>query len=274
MYKPHQKTPFTLACLLIIVASLISLSACNGGNKTTDQTNVETPTTTESPQATESPATTGEGEPDPITAGMTGADRPDTDPLELLQSDQVKQELKITDEQAGKIQQVSQNFRQELKQTYSGLNLSGLPPEQQSQKLQEVSGQVQQDIDQTRQEIGKVLTPEQVNRFKQISLQIYGFGVLNSDQFTQDLKLTADQEKQLNDLRQQVVEKMRASWEVPPTDAQKRTEVIDANRKRMEQILQQSNEEALAVLTPEQKKTLDTLKGEKFNFTPPSPPVS
>lgn len=280
MYKPHQKSSFTLACLLIIVASLISLSACNGGNKTgNDQTNVQTsPTTnTESPQeGTQSPAATteGEGGTDPITAGMTGADRPNTDPLELLQSDQLKQELNITQEQSGKIQQITQDFRGKLKQTYDGLNLSGLPPQEQSQKLQEVSGQVQQEVDKARQEIGKVLTPEQVNRFKQITLQIYGFGVLSSDQFTQELKITADQQKQLEDIRQSVVEKMRASWEVPPSDPQKRNEVIEVNRKRMEQILKESNDQAKAVLTPDQQQTLKTLEGEKFNFIPPSPPAS
>ncbi|WP_041933089.1 hypothetical protein [Gloeothece verrucosa] len=259
-----------------MLASVIFLSGCNGGDKTTTDNNSPAPTTATSPDTgTASPATsTSEGTVDPITAGMTGAERQNTDPLELLQSDQLKTELKITPDQETKIKQITQDFRGKLQQIYGNVNLNGLPPAEQSKKLEEVSGPVQEEINKTRQEIGKVLSPNQVKRFKEITLQIYGFGVLNSDQYAQDLKLTDEQQKKIGTIRTQMISKMRTSWQIPPSDKQEKEKVIDTNRKVMEGIIKESNDEVLAVLTPDQKKSLESLKGEKFDFKPPAPPAS
>lgn len=274
MNKPYARLSLTLAGWLIVATSLIFLGACNSGGGDTAQVS---PSVAASPSVTsESPTKpTEEAQADPVTAGMTGANRPGTDPLDLLQSDQVKQELKLTDDQVTKIIKIRLDFRKNLQSTIADLKLDELKtPEEKSQKLKEAKEPIQKQVDQTRTEIGAVLTPDQLTRFKQITLQIYGFGVLSSDQFTKELNITEAQQKQIEEIREQMAEKMRTSWVIPPSDKpEEKTKVIESNRKVMEKIVKDSNEKALAVLTPEQQKKLKELEGAKFEYKP-SPPAA
>ncbi len=266
----NRRLPLSLALVLIVLGGLV---ACNSGtNTTTTESPSPTETTAVSPSPTETTtttttSTTEEENSDPISAGLTGGDRANTDPLELLQSQQLKDELKLTDEQVTKIKEISDKFRQDLGATITGLKLNELKPEEQSAKLQEVSGDIKTKIETTRQEIGSVLTPEQVTRFKGISLQLYGFGALNSGDFRDDLKYTEEQQKQLDELETQLSQNIRANWTIPDsTDPAERQKAIDENSKRIDKLIKESNDAALAVLTAEQKQTLESLKGAEFKL--------
>jgi len=270
MNRPPQIQPITLVALLLAFGGLISLSACD--NKTSNtSTPTESPTTEQSQSTTQKSSEESSGD-TPITVGLENSDRPNTDPLQLLENEQIKQELNITDEQLAKLNEVETNLRQEMNQTVSGVKWKELSKEEQSAKLKEVSQEIDTKIQASRQKIGEILKPEQVTRMKQIFLQIYGWGVLTKDDFTEELKLTAEQQSELNEIRDDMVAKMQTNWEVPAgNDAASRNKVIANNQKRMEQIVKESNDKAIAVLTPEQKQQLETLKGEKFDFKPPQP---
>jgi Spy/CpxP family protein refolding chaperone len=206
----------------------------------------------------------------PITIGVQGVERSGTDPLELFQNPQIKKEINLTEEQAAKIKAIGDQFRQRVRALVSGLNLGEMEPEEREKKLDQIKGQLEKEVGVARNEVGEVLTPEQLKRFKEITLQIYGFGILSYEHFIQELKLTPDQQAKLKKLRDDTWAKMRINLKVPQKGADNR-QIIAANRKRMDQILQESNAKALAILTPEQQKILETLKGKKFEFVPPQP---
>ncbi len=206
----------------------------------------------------------------PITIGVQGVERSDTDPLELFQNPQIRKEINLTDEQATKIKGISDQFRQRVRALVSGLKLGQMEPEEREKKLDQIKGELEKEVGVARNEVGKVLTPEQLKRFKEITLQIYGFGILSYEHFIQELKLTPEQQAKLKKLRDDTWAKMRINLKVPQKGSDNR-QVIAANRKRMDQILQESNAKALAILTPEQQKILEMLKGKKFEFVPPRP---
>jgi Spy/CpxP family protein refolding chaperone len=250
---------------LVLFLGVFFISGCNIFNQ--QQAETPPPPTNASPSPMASP---GEGGDNPITLGTQGTERSGTDPLELFQNPQIKQELKMTDEQATKIKAISDQFRQNARALVKGLNLGQMEPAEREKKLNEIKDQLEKEIGVARNEVSQVLTPEQLKRFKEITLQIYGFGILSYENFIEELKLTPDQQAQLKKLRDDTWSSMRINLKVPEQGVDSK-QLIATNRKRMDQILKDSNAKALAILTPEQQKLVDTLKGAKFDFVPPQP---
>lgn len=262
MNKLFQFRLSTALSLLLIVGSGVVLSSCSGEKAAQEP----------SPVASVA-AGAAKTEANPLNAGLEGTDRPGTDPLSLMQNPQIKQELKLTDEQVAQIKTVEQEFRESLKKEFSGIDWKSLDAKARDQKFTEVTEKTKQQIQSTRDKVGKIFTPDQLKRFKEITLQIYGFGALSYDQFTDDLKLTSDQQKQLGDIRDQLGKKIRANLTVPQgNDQDAMKKAIADNRKRTEQILQASNQQAIAILTPDQQKNLEKLRGQEFKLqqTPPT----
>ncbi|APB33799.1 hypothetical protein GlitD10_1477 [Gloeomargarita lithophora Alchichica-D10] len=223
------------------------------------------------PPASPSPmASPGESGGNPITLGTQGTERAGTDPLELFQNPQIKQEIGITDEQSTKIKAIGDQFRQDTRALVKGLNLGQMAPAERDKKLDEIKDEMEKEIGEARTAVEQVLTPEQLKRFKEITLQIYGFGILSYENFVQELQLTPEQQTQLKKLRDDTWSSMRVNLKVPEPGADSK-QIIATNRKRMDQILQESNGKALAVLTPDQQKLVENLKGTKFDFVPPQP---
>lgn len=246
---------------LALFLSLFFVSGCN----LFSSTEPNNPAPTESP----SPISSAEGD-NPITLGTQGTERSGTDPLELFQNPQIKKELNITDEQSAKIKAIGDQFRQRARALVSGLNLGQMEPAEREKKLDQIKDELEKEVGIARDEVGKVLTPAQLKRFKEITLQIYGFGILSYEHFIEELKLTPEQQAKLKKLRDDTWASMRINLKVPEKGADNK-QIIATNRKRMDQILQESNAKALAILTPEQKKLVETLQGQKFQFTPPQP---
>ncbi|MEN9218786.1 MAG: Spy/CpxP family protein refolding chaperone [Gloeomargarita sp. DG_2_bins_126] len=243
---------------LALVFGMLLVSGCNLFNQQA-----------EPPGAPPSPVAAENGD-NPITLGTQGTGRSGTDPLELFQNPQIKKELALTDEQAAKIKAISEQFRKDARALVSGLNLAQMEPNERAKKLDEIKDKMEKEIGDARNEVGQVLTPAQLKRFKEITLQIYGFGILSYEHFIEELKLTPEQQAQLKKLRDDTWTSMRVNLKIPQQGADTK-QIIATNRKRMDQILLDSNAKALAILTPEQQKMVDTLKGKKFDFVPPQP---
>ena len=201
---------------------------------------------------------------DPLTGGQ-GTERAGASPLELMQNAQVKKELNITEDQSKKIKKINDTLQQNMTKITANVNWAALKDDK--KKQDELEEKIKKQIQPARDEVIKVLKPEQIKRFKEISLQIYGFGVLSYDQFTKELGLTSEQETKLNKLRQETFQKVRANLEAPKDNSPASlNKAKETNKKRVEQFFKESNQQAMNVLKPEQKSKLETLKGKKFDF--------
>src|SRR5579864_6713774 len=99
--------------------------------------------------------------PPPSMSGLPGADRYGTDPLHLLQTAKVKQELKITDEQGAKIAKVADKYDHEAASKLGNVRSEGLN----AQEIRETGNKL---IESSRQEVSAILNADQLNRLKQI----------------------------------------------------------------------------------------------------------
>jgi Spy/CpxP family protein refolding chaperone len=205
-----------------------------------------------------------------MTAAM-GGDKQGSDPISFLLDDQVKKEVKFTDEQTAELKKVRDEVRDTTSSKLKAMGLEKLDTEGKKAKIKESGKEIEAIFKDSRAKIDKIIKPDQAKRLKEIALQRYGWGPLTSELFSTDLKLTDKQKADLKTIGEQMQAKNSTGWELPTGDEANKTKILNDNRKRMEAILKDVNEQSLAVLTPEQKSSLDKLKGSPFAYTTPAP---
>jgi Spy/CpxP family protein refolding chaperone len=263
--------PIATSALLICLGFTI-LTGCTDKTKTG-----ETPTTPTTPVASgggESRNPPGGAAP---TTELARPERAGSNPIQLLQNAQVKSELKLTDDQVAKLKEIESGLLSSvttssklIKEKYK--TIEALPKDKQDAEKKKLADDIEKGLatltKDSQTKVSKVLKPEQEKRAKEILLQKFDFGIVTKDDFATELKLTDAQKKQLNDIVGQMRTKTIGAWEIPDKDdAAKRDKTLTENRKRMEAVMKESNQQAKAVLTPEQLKTLETLKGKAVSFS-------
>jgi Spy/CpxP family protein refolding chaperone len=268
---------FAAASWLLICLSCLTLTGCNSGDKTTT---ADAP----NPNPAGSPApkiSSKEGRNPPSGAeSNTDLPRPErsgANPIQLLQNPKVKEELKLTDAQITKIKEVESTLLSQVttaskavKEKYKAIE--ALPKDKQDGEKKKLATEIETGVatlaKESQTKMSTILKPEQEKRAREILLQKFDFGIVTKDDYVTELKITADQQKKLNDIVGQMRTKTIGAWEIPDkTDAAKRDKTLLDNRKRMEAVMKESNQQAKAVLTPEQLKTLETLKGKPTSFS-------
>ncbi len=267
MNDTHQRQPLTAALIAIAIGASLSLTACKTDEKPTTTPSSPTPTTSETTSPTPGASTPASGGGDkseaqkiPNIAAMT-CDGKGSDPISFLLSDTVKKEVKFDDKQTADLKAVCEETRTNINQKYISLGLDKLDKKGKEEKLKSSEKEIQSFFQDTRGKVEKIIKPEQQKRLKEVTLQHFGWGPLTSEIFSADLKLTDKQKADLKTIEQQMQAKNQTGWQIPEGDEATKTKTLETNRKRMEAILKEVNEQSLAVLTAEQKTALEKLKG-------------
>lgn len=268
----HQLRPIVITCLATALGSSLLLSSCKqepqSGGVTSTTTSSTTTTETTNPQTP--PGDKDKNVNTPMTAAM-GGDKQGSDPVSFLLDDQVKKEVKFTDEQSAELKKVRDEVRDTTSAKLKAMGLDKLDTEGKKAKIKESGKEIEAILNESRAKIEKIIKPEQSKRLKEIVLQRFGWGPLTSELFSADLKLTDKQKADLRTIGEQMQTKNQTGWELPTGDEANRTKILNDNHKRMEAILKDVNEQSLAVLTAAQKATLDKLKGAPFAYVTPAP---
>lgn len=162
-------------------------------------------------------------------------------PTFLLTQKSVQSELKLSEEQVKKAQELQE------KQAGSFRGLRDLSREELQKKMAERR-------EATQKALAGILKPEQVKRLRQISLQQMGTGALNDPEVSKELKITDDQKEKIRDIRTKAFEGQRGQGADRSEEARKKRAEA---RKAVE-------EKVMGILTAEQKTKLKELTGEPF----------
>ncbi|MER3500565.1 MAG: hypothetical protein C4295_03645 [Candidatus Fervidibacterota bacterium] len=174
--------------------------------------------------------------------------------LGLLRNPQVQQELKLTEEQKQKLQGLTEQLREKFRGL--GQELRGLSPEERPKRLAQVNAEVEK-------ELAKVLKEEQLNRLKQIALQVEGYAALSRPDIAKQVGLTEGQRKQVQEILQEAAEKRRSLFQQGPGgDRQARFQRFQEWQK----IRQWVDQQIERLLTEQQKKKWQELIGPPFKF--------
>lgn len=173
--------------------------------------------------------------------------------LPWVYSPQIEKELEILADQKEKLAKLRAETTEAMRELYAEANDGDR--ETWRQRYNDLAAKLGEDTD--RRTVG-ILLPHQVRRLRQIALQMklastgYGSaGGLTSGEVADELRLTEVQKKQLQEKEAKLRE-----------DIQRKTQ--EFYRKLREE----AREELLSVLTNEQRRKLDDLTGEQFEWQP------
>jgi Spy/CpxP family protein refolding chaperone len=162
-------------------------------------------------------------------------------PLTMIRHKAALEELKLTKEQTEKLKDFMTEWRDKM---------LALVENGQRDKLPGV-------LKEQQEKLFKILTPEQVKRLKQVTLQVHGLWAMTTPEAAKELRLTDDQTKKLRALQSETEKQMNKLFEGGATT---RTEA----QKKVAELHAAANEKGLQVLTEEQRARWKGLLGEPF----------
>ncbi|HTU21884.1 MAG TPA: hypothetical protein VMG10_27850 [Gemmataceae bacterium] len=166
--------------------------------------------------------------------------------LSYLSSPQVRDELKLTEDQLKKIEELKKELK--TKRRLKPADLRSLSLEERVKKAQEI-------VKATEAALAKILTRKQLRRAEQIFLQLRGPMLLRSPQVAAALKLTDEQKEKMKDIDRETFREYRESRK-------------KGDQHPLTELFKRRDEKLLNVLTPAQKKKRKQLLGEPFKWEP------
>ena len=197
----------------------------------------------------------------------------------LLASEQVRKELKVTEEQVAKIKEITDASRAGFdRNAFSGLR--ELPEEERRKKFAELREKMTKAAAEVGEKVAAVLNETQSTRLDQILLQQQGVGALTSKDTAAKLSITKEQQQQIKDLmdaQREMTRELSSGFsgfrglrELPEEErAAKLAELRkkgEEARKKGEEIRTETNKAVMAVLTASQKTQFEQLKGAEFKL--------
>ncbi|WP_025228529.1 Spy/CpxP family protein refolding chaperone [Fimbriimonas ginsengisoli] len=182
-------------------------------------------------------------------------------PTSLLRRTDVKEDLKLTDDQKSKLADVQQKQQEKMRDAFqnSGIQFQpGTPPSAEDQKkLQDMMTKLNEE---NTKEINAILDADQQKRLKEIFVQFQGNAIAGNADYQKDLGITDDQKAKIAELQKKQGEAMQALFQKmrdQEIDRQGFTEATEKNTKIM-------NDEIGKILTDDQKKKIADWSGKPF----------
>ena len=172
----------------------------------------------------------------------------------LISIEQVRKELKVTDDQQSKLQEIQQKRRTASQELFSGLD--DLSREERRAKFAELRGKFEELTKKSTAQINEVLSADQQKRLLGITIQVRGASTLSMGDVAKALGLSDEQKKKVTTINKESRAKSR---EIRGGNREESGEKLTALRK-------ETGEQLLAVLSADQKEKFEKLKGEKFEL--------
>jgi Spy/CpxP family protein refolding chaperone len=177
----------------------------------------------------------------------------------LIQNPDVQKELKLSEDQTGKIKEITDALRPQ--RGGGGQNFRDMTEEQRTAFFAEM----QKKNEEATKKITDLLTADQNARVKQLQIWQQGTRALTDNEaVAKELSLTDDQKSALKTINEESGKKMRELFTSVGRDA---TEEQRAKLgEEMATMRKETEAECMAVLTDDQKAKFTTLKGAKPDF--------
>jgi len=173
---------------------------------------------------------------------------------QLATLDEVQTELKLNDEQKTQIADISDQLREDRRDLFG----SGFG------QFSEIRTQMEELNRKASAEVDGKLDDDQKKRLQEIAIQVNGPAALNDPSVVDQLSLSDEQKKKLEEVRSdnnKAVEEAMSDF----GDLSR-----EERREKFRALADTANEKLLGVLTDEQKKTFDEMKGKEIEIDPSS----
>jgi Spy/CpxP family protein refolding chaperone len=196
-------------------------------------------------------------------AGMTGG--PAAEAFRLLRLEEIQKELQLTDEQKAKLRDLAEKSFARMREEWNATR--DLSPEERRKKAEELRAKSQERFDEIRKKIEEILLPFQIQRLKEIRVQMLGVRALRDAEVAKALGLTDEQKEKLQAIEKESREKMQSFFgNVQNLSPEERRAKFNQMRDKFREAVKETQEKALKVLTPAQLDALEKLKGKKVDI--------
>lgn len=194
---------------------------------------------------------------------------------QLLQSEKVRNEAEIFDEQVQELKEASDKIRADARANQGERpDFRNLTEEQRRElfeKFRKSSEETQKKINSAVQEI---LLPHQLERLEEIRIQILGSGALLLEPVQKKLKVTDTQKAKFEEITNGTREKsqemfgsVREKFQELGGDREKIQALMAEIREKMEAVQKEAEEKIVGTLTAGQKKQFEEMKGKPFEIS-------
>jgi len=178
----------------------------------------------------------------------------------VISTEAVQKELGLSTEQTDKLKLITEEAQKSMRELFGQRPAEGEDREKAREAMREKMTTAAKEI---TSKVEAVLTPEQKKRLKEIQLQAQGTRALLSDDVVTALKITDEQKKKIEEIR----EANRPQFGRPGQggDAGGR-----GGFERFQEQQKETEAKIMEVLTAEQKTSLESMKGKKFDMPRPT----
>lgn len=176
----------------------------------------------------------------------------------LVNRDEVKDELKLTDDQKTKIGEIMETAGQKRKDAMQGINWGEMTADDRK-KMAESNAKISAE---TTKDILGVLNADQAKRLREISIQLQGTLAATDPEFQADLKITEDQKTKIAALQQKQMDAMMELFGKMRDGSLDREGMRDAMKKNGEIF----KTEVGKILTDDQKAKIKSMSGAPFEL--------
>jgi Spy/CpxP family protein refolding chaperone len=187
----------------------------------------------------------------------------------LLRIEKVRDELKIEEAQAATIDAALDAYREERDSARPRLDrdaIAAMSEEQRTAEFEKIRKAGEELSKKTDEVLAALLEPTQTTRLDQITVQarlmLDTIGTLKADDMKGKLKITDEQMAKLSEVETASREEGMKMFEEMRNAGGGGGRGFEGMREKMTEMRKKATESAMAVLTDDQKKSLDDLKGE------------
>jgi Spy/CpxP family protein refolding chaperone len=170
---------------------------------------------------------------------------------QLATLEQVQTELKVTAEQKSKITEVNETLSSKRRELFQDSN---------RENFAERREQLDKANAEATEQLGAALDETQQNRLRELWIQVNGTGVLDEEPIAKELKLTEQQQTQIEQARDDAREAMRAAFQNAGDQSD------EQRRERFLELRRESEQKVLALLTAEQREQFEKMQGKKIEI--------
>jgi len=183
--------------------------------------------------------------------------------LTLASAKPIQEELKLGEDELFFVAQLNEDFRTESRELYSGIDWRSLSEEDRKNKFEEVGKKRTALVKESEKGLTELLTKPQSKRLDEIALQLMGVRALSDTEVVKKLKLTSDQKKGVEDAFKAADDDRRKMFEEIRSGGGGRNG-FEAMREKFDEARKKGDAKVIAVLTADQKKQFDEMKGKPF----------
>ena len=185
--------------------------------------------------------------------------------IRLLGMPEVQRELELVDDQKNKLKTIGDDLRQRMQKEFSGIR--DLPQAERQAKFDEMQKKAKTWGEEAQKRVEEILLPHQLDRLHEISVQTRGAGALIDPKIQADLGLNDQQKNKLRELTEKTQNEVRGLFEgVRELPEEARRAKMTENREKMQKIIKDASDQAMATLTEQQRTKLEEMKGKKIDI--------